>query len=75
MSNGVSIQVIMELLSLVAQYGVPAVQNIMATWGKDSVTLEDIQDLKSKIKHPSAYEATSQLPRPEGRGLKKPLVD
>ena len=60
MSNAVSIQVIMELLSLVAQYGVPAVQNIISTWGKDSVTLEDIQALKSKIKHPSAYETPNE---------------
>ena len=44
-----------EILGLVAQYGIPAVKSIIETWEKTTVTSEDIAALKTAIRHPDEY--------------------
>ena len=53
--DNASTKIIIEILGLVAQYGIPAVKSIIETWEKDSVTMEDVHNLKSAIQHPDAY--------------------
>lgn len=53
------ITLIKEILAFAVQYGIPAVQRIVDTWDKESVTLEDINKLKTMLKHPDDYEEGS----------------
>lgn len=55
MSNAVDIKLVLQILELVAMYGLPAVQSIISTWQKDSVTIEDVEQLKALLKHPDEY--------------------
>lgn len=55
MSNAVDIKLVLQILELVAMYGLPAVQAIIETWKKDSVTVEDVEQLKERLKHPDEY--------------------
>lgn len=55
MSNAVDIKLVLQILELVAMYGLPAVQSIISTWQKDSVTVEDVEQLKALLKHPDEY--------------------
>jgi len=49
------LQIIMSLIAMAMQYGVPAVEDVVATLEKDTVTIDDINALKSKIKPPEQY--------------------
>lgn len=55
MSNSIDIKLVLQILELVAMYGLPAVQSIISTWQKDSVTVEDVEQLKALLKHPDEY--------------------
>lgn len=55
MSNSIDIKLVRQILELVSVYGLPAVQAIIETWKKDSVTIEDVEQLKSLLKHPDEY--------------------
>lgn len=55
MSNAIDIRLVLQILELVAMYGLPAVQSIVSTWQKDSVTIEDVEQLKALLKHPDEY--------------------
>lgn len=55
MSNSIDIKLVLQILELVSVYGLPAVQAIIETWKKDSVTIEDVEQLKSLLKHPDEY--------------------
>ena len=55
MSNAVDIKLVLQILELVAMYGLPAVQSISSTWQKDSVTIEDVEQLKERLKRPDEY--------------------
>jgi hypothetical protein len=50
-----NLNIILAILGLVAQYGVPAVTSAINALGKEEVTLEDIEALKSLIKPPEEY--------------------
>ena len=43
MSNAIDIKLVLQILELVA------------TWQKDSVTIEDVEQLKERLKHPDGY--------------------
>lgn len=55
MSNAIDIKLVLQILELVAMYGLPAVQSIVSTWQKDSVTIGDVEQLKERLKHPDEY--------------------
>lgn len=55
MSNSIDIKLVLQILELVSVYGLPAVQAIIETWKKDSVTIEDVKQLKALLKHPDEY--------------------
>lgn len=55
MSNSIDIKLVLQILELVAMYGLPAVKSIIDTWQKDSVTIEDVEQLKALLKHPDEY--------------------
>lgn len=55
MSNSIDIKLVLQILELVSVYGLPAVQAIIETWKKDSVTVEDVEQLKTLLKHPDEY--------------------
>ena len=55
MSNAVDIKLVLQILELVAMYGLPAVKSIIDTWQKDSVTIEDVEQLKEHLKRPEEY--------------------
>lgn len=44
-----------DLLTLAVTYGIPAVKELLETWTKDEVTLEDIEALLRDIKEPEEY--------------------
>lgn len=48
-------QVLVTALELAAKYGVPAVLDIVRTWSKDTVTLEDVQQLESLVQPANDY--------------------
>jgi len=50
-----STEVVLALIGLALQYGVPAVQSAFTAYGKEVVTMEDIQALKTLIKKPDEY--------------------
>ncbi len=55
MSNSIDIKLVLQILEMVSVYGLPAVQAIIETWKKDSVTVEDVEQLKALLKHPDEY--------------------
>lgn len=55
MSNSIDTKLIVQILELVSVYGLPAVQSVVSTWQKDSVTIEDVEQLKERLKHPDGY--------------------
>lgn len=55
MSDSIDTKLIVQILELVSVYGLPAVQAIIETWKKDSVTVEDVEQLKALLKHPDEY--------------------
>lgn len=51
-----SFAVICAVLELVDKYGVPAVREIIKTWeNRTDITVEDVEALKEKIRHPDTY--------------------
>ena len=55
MSNSVDSKLVQQILELVSVYGLPAVQAIIETWKKDTVTVEDVEQLKARLKRPDEY--------------------
>lgn len=51
-----NVQVAIALLELAMKYGVPAVQEVLKTWGKSEITMDDVVALKSRIKEPEEYD-------------------
>lgn len=51
------LQMILTVGELIIDKGIPAAMNIANTWSKDkeNITLEDIQDLRNKIKEGKTY--------------------
>lgn len=54
--NSVTTALVVEILQLAARYGIPAVLAIVQTWEKESITSEDVAELKNLIKHPDEYD-------------------
>ena len=55
MSNSIDTKLIVQILELVSIYGLAAVKAIIATWQKESVTQEDVERLRSRLKRPDEY--------------------
>lgn len=55
MSNSIDIKLVLQILELISVYGLPAVKSIIDTWQKDSVTQEDVERLRSRLKRPDEY--------------------
>lgn len=55
MSDAIDIKLVLQILELVSVYGLPAVKSIIATWQKESVTQEDVERLRSRLKRPDEY--------------------
>ena len=55
MSNSIDSKLEHQIHELASVYGRPAVQAIIETWKKDSVTVEDVEQLKALLKHPDEY--------------------
>lgn len=50
-----NLDVLLQVFILIEKYGFTFVKEIFNTWKKDTVTLEDIEALKTKIKNPEEY--------------------
>lgn len=50
-----SIEVLLQIFKLIEKYGFSFVKSIFDVWKKDIVTLEDIEELKTKIKKPEEF--------------------
>ncbi|MFR2989229.1 MAG: hypothetical protein ACLTMR_10445 [Faecalibacillus sp.] len=50
-----SIEVLLQIFKLIEKYGFSFVKSIFEVWRKDTVTLEDIEELKTKIKKPEEF--------------------
>lgn len=50
-----TLNIIVAIIGLVNQYGVPAVQAAIAALGKKEITLEDIEKLGELVKVPESY--------------------
>ena len=50
-----SIEVLLQIFKLIEKYGFNFVKDIFNTWKKDTVTLEDIEALKTRIKKPEEF--------------------
>lgn len=48
-------EVVLALIGLALQYGVPTVQAALIAWDKPVITIEDVEGLKFLIKLPSDY--------------------
>lgn len=55
MGNSIDIKLVLQILELVSVYGLQAVKSIIDTWQKDSVTQEDVERLRSRLKRPDEY--------------------
>lgn len=53
--NKTSKDILMEVLVLAMQVGIPAVMDLIKTWDKDVITIEDFEELKRQIKKPEEY--------------------
>jgi len=47
--------IIVALVGLCLQYGVPAVSEALTRWNKEVITIEDVTELKGMIKRPEDY--------------------
>lgn len=50
-----NIKELILILSLAAEYGVPAVLELVKTWKKDTVTADDIKALLNGVKNPEDF--------------------
>ena len=48
-------EVVLALIGLALQYGVPTIQVALVAWNKPIITIEDVDGLKLLIKLPSEY--------------------
>lgn len=55
MSNAIDIKLVLQILELISVYGLPAVKSIIDTWQKESVTQEDVERLRRRLKRPDEY--------------------
>lgn len=55
----VTASIVLRLVGLGMEYGIPAVMGIVQSWDKEKITDQDLDELESKLKHPGEY-----LPRP-----------
>ena len=55
MSDSVDIKIVMEILECVSFLGVKAVREIIETWKKQTVTQEDVERLRHRLKRPDEY--------------------
>lgn len=55
MSDSVDIKIVMEILECVSFHGVKAVREIIETWKKQTVTQEDVERLRRRLKRPDEY--------------------
>lgn len=46
---------LIQLLIIAGQYGIPAVIDIIKTWKKEEITLEDIHNLIMNVKNPEDF--------------------
>ena len=46
---------LIQLLIIASQYGIPAVIDVINTWKKDEITLEDIHNLLLNVKEPEEF--------------------
>lgn len=53
--NKTSKDILMEVLLLAMQVGIPAVMDLIKTWDKDDITIEDFEELRLQIKQPADY--------------------
>ena len=60
-SNAIDIKLVLQILELVSVYGLPAVQSIVSTWQKDSVTIEDVELLRRRLKRPTNIDTGSKI--------------
>jgi hypothetical protein len=51
-----TMQVVLQILALAAQYGIPAVTSVIEGWSKEVITQEDIDGLALLIKPPEEYK-------------------
>ncbi len=49
------IQLMLNLIALCLQYGIPAITSAIASMEKENITLEDIQALRNLVKPPESY--------------------
>lgn len=54
--NSATTTLVVEILQLAARYGIPAVLAIVQTWEKESISSEDVAELKHRIKYPDEYD-------------------
>lgn len=55
-TESASVKVVLSILSLSVKYGIPAVTNAIAAMSdKNTITLEDVQNLEMKFKDPKSY--------------------
>lgn len=47
--------VIIAILGLVEKYGIPAAMNAIKALGKETITAEDVEKLKTLVKPPESY--------------------
>jgi len=48
-------KIIVALIGLVLDKGLPAAMQLMCAWDKKTITLKDIQDLRKLVKPPEEY--------------------
>lgn len=51
-----SVDTILRILQLAAQYGIPAVRQALQLWDKETITADDLAALKGMIKSPDEYD-------------------
>lgn len=50
-----TLKIILSIMGLVFEKGLPAVTSLICAWKKDEITLEDIQELRGLVKPPEQY--------------------
>lgn len=55
MSDSVDIRIVLEILECISAHGVEAVKEIIETWKKQTVTQEDVERLRHRLKRPDEY--------------------
>lgn len=45
----------LDLISILAQYGIPAVTELISTWSDKEVSLEDLKKLLDEVKDPEDF--------------------